>query len=178
MTRFRPVFVKTLILGGLIVFGFLLQTSVFAFLKLGGVSPNILLIVTVMIGFMRGRKEGMVAGFVCGLLMDMFFSSVFGMMTLLYLFIGYLNGVMAGIYYGDDVKFPMLLTGLSDMVYGGVIFVTMFLPRKRNDISFYFVNIMVPEVIYTVMVSIFIYMIVFQINLFLVKDEKRTLRLD
>ena len=51
---------------------FLLQTSVFNFLKLAGVMPNILLILTVTIAFIRGRKAGIVIGFVCGLLIDIF----------------------------------------------------------------------------------------------------------
>ena len=42
---------------------FLLQTSVFNFLKLAGVMPNILLILTVTIAFIRGRKAGIVIGF-------------------------------------------------------------------------------------------------------------------
>ena len=52
---------------------FLLQTSVFEFLKLADVMPNILLILTVTIAFIRGKKAGIVVGFVCGLLIDIFF---------------------------------------------------------------------------------------------------------
>lgn len=37
---------------------FLLQTSVFEFLKLADVMPNILLILTVTIAFIRGKKAG------------------------------------------------------------------------------------------------------------------------
>lgn len=39
---------------------FLLQTSVFEFLKLADVMPNILLILTVTIAFIRGKKAGIV----------------------------------------------------------------------------------------------------------------------
>lgn len=55
---------------------FLLQTSVFEFLKLADVMPNILLILTVTIAFIRGKKAGIVVGFVCGLLIDIFSGSV------------------------------------------------------------------------------------------------------
>lgn len=55
---------------------FLLQTSVFEFLSLADVVPNILLILTVTMGFIRGKKTGIVIGFFCGLLIDIFSGSV------------------------------------------------------------------------------------------------------
>ena len=47
---------------------FVLQASVFSHLHLGGVSPNILIMVTAAFGLMYGRKLGMFSGVVGGLL--------------------------------------------------------------------------------------------------------------
>lgn len=57
----------------LIILCFILQCTVFQALALAGISPNLLLIVTTSLGFMRGEKEGMAVGFFCGLLTDIFF---------------------------------------------------------------------------------------------------------
>ena len=50
----------------LIIVCFILQSTVFQALSLAGISPNLLLIVTTSLGFLRGEKEGMAAGFFCG----------------------------------------------------------------------------------------------------------------
>ncbi len=51
---------------------FILQSTVFKFLQIADTSPNMLLILTVAIGFMQGKKEGLFTGFFCGLLIDLF----------------------------------------------------------------------------------------------------------
>ena len=53
----------------LLIFGcFILQSSVFSAVSLGGIVPNLLIILTSAFGFMRGEEEGLVVGFCCGLL--------------------------------------------------------------------------------------------------------------
>ena len=50
----------------LVIICFILQGTVFQALSLAGISPNLLLIVTTSLGFMRGEKEGMAVGFSAG----------------------------------------------------------------------------------------------------------------
>ena len=64
---------RTITVGILILVCFLLQSSVFTRLDLGGIVPNLLIILTASFGFMRGEKEGLIIGFICGLLMDILF---------------------------------------------------------------------------------------------------------
>ena len=52
---------------------FLLQSTVFQTLSLASISPNLLLIITASLGFLRGEKEGLFVGFFSGLLVDVFF---------------------------------------------------------------------------------------------------------
>lgn len=47
----------------LILVCFILQCSVLPAIAIGGISPNLLVIVTVSFALMRGRREGMFAGF-------------------------------------------------------------------------------------------------------------------
>ncbi len=57
----------------LVIVCLFLQCTVFQALAMAGISPNLLLIVTSSLGFMRGEKDGMAVGFFSGLLMDIFF---------------------------------------------------------------------------------------------------------
>ena len=58
----------------LIIMCFLLQTTVFQWINLGGIVPNLMIILTASFGFMRGERTGLLFGFFCGLLVDIFFA--------------------------------------------------------------------------------------------------------
>lgn len=60
-----------------VVLCFILQCSVFNSLALGGIIPNLMIILTSSFGFMRGEKEGLLIGFFSGLLCDIFFWQFF-----------------------------------------------------------------------------------------------------
>ena len=110
----------------LIILCFILQCTVFQALALAGISPNLLLIVTTSLGFMRGEKEGMAVGFFCGLLTDIFFGSLFGFYALLYMFLGYGSGLFHMMFYDEDIKLPMVWIALSELVYGLSVYFSCF----------------------------------------------------
>ncbi len=147
-----------------ILCGFVLQTTLFQALNFGGISPNILIIITVSYGFMRGKKYGMIVGFICGLLMDIFYGDVLGFYALVYLYIGAANGVFHSIFYQDDIKLPLVLILASDFAYSFTCYVLLYLLRRRFDLIFYFKNIIIPEIVYTVFVTVFIYPCILLLN--------------
>lgn len=149
---------KRIIIAFLIIaISFLLQSTVFQAIAIAGVVPNLLLIVTVSIGYIRGRKKGLACGLVCGLLVDLCFGEVIGLFGLLYMFIGYMNGYAHKIYFRDNYTMPVLLVAVSDLVYGFFYYVFLFLLRNRLNFFFYLRRIIIPELIYTVIVSIVLY---------------------
>ena len=95
---------------------FLLQTTVFERLTFANIGPNLLIIVVSAFGFMRGKKEGLWIGFFCGLIIDIFFGFYLGVYALLYMYIGYFNGMFQKRFYPDDIKLPMVLIGSSDII--------------------------------------------------------------
>ena len=151
----------------LIIICFILQCTVFQALSLAGIAPNLLLIVTSSLGFMRGEKEGMAVGLFSGLLTDIFFGRLFGFYSLLYLFLGYGSGLFHRMFYDEDIKLPMIWITLSELVYGLSIYFFLFLMR-----SFYFGHIILPELVYTVAVTIVFYRLIRSLNRWLEKKEK------
>ena len=67
---------RKLILAVLILLAFVLQGTVFQTLSIASIVPNLLLILTVSFGFMRGKKEGLFVGLFCGLLIDIFYGNM------------------------------------------------------------------------------------------------------
>ena len=82
----------------LILAAFFLQNNMFAASHLILTVPNIMLILVFSFGFMRGSFDGMCIGFVCGLLLDLFFSETIGFSALIYTLLGYGIGLLGQLY--------------------------------------------------------------------------------
>ena len=136
---------------------FLLQCTVFRSLSFSGIIPNLSIIVTASYGFMRGRKSGLFVGFFSGLLMDIFFGDILGFYALVYMYIGYLNGIFRKLFYPEDIKLPIALIVGSDFIYNVCIYILTFFLKGRFHISFYFMNIIIPEMVYTIIVTCILY---------------------
>jgi len=141
----------------LIVVGFLLQTCIFPHLKLTNIMPNVFVILTAVSGFMYGRKFGIITGFFCGGLLDVLYGRVIGINIFIYVLIGYWNGKANKLYFKDDLTIPLMAMAGSDLVFGFLYYICNFMMRGRLHIISYFVQVMVPEMIYTVAVGILVY---------------------
>ena len=155
-------------------FCFLLQCTLFKRLSFGGISPNLLLITTTSIGFMRGEKQGLWAGFVSGLFIDIFFGDVIGLYAMLYMYIGFLNGKFSRIFYPEDLKLPLALITLSDLSYGMVCYIVLFLLRGRLNFPYFFFHIILPETVYTIVIGIVLYPVLLTLYKRLNTDENRS----
>lgn len=141
----------------IIITAFILQTTVFRLISLGGIVPNLLIIVTSSFGIMRGRNEGMFVGFLCGFLVDIFFGPILGFYALAYTVIGYVNGIFKTMFYPEDVKLPMFLISASEAVYCFICYIFLFMLRGRMHFGYYIVHIILPEMVYTIVATIVLY---------------------
>lgn len=147
-----------------ILVSFLLQSTLVQVITIGSITPNLLLILCVSMGLMRGRKSGMWTGFFCGLLVDLFFGSLFGFYALVYMYVGFFSGYAYRIYYDNDIKVPLVLTAIMDLLYNFAIYMLQFLLRGRLSLGTYFTRIIVPEVFYTVFLTLIVYRVYYFIN--------------
>lgn len=158
MRRFIISFFSILIL-------YLFQNTVFPiYLNLSGITPNLLLMFTCIVGFMRGRKSGMLTGFFSGLLLDIMSGGIIGFTALLYLYAGFLNGVFHKEYTKEQLLLPLGLVAFCDISYGFLFYVIHYLMRNRLDFGYYLSRTILPEMAYTVLVTIFAYIIVYYTN--------------
>lgn len=148
----------------MICIGFLLQSTVFKMLTIASISPNLMVILTSSFGFMGGKKEGLWVGFVCGLLEDIFYGRLLGMHAMIYMYIGYANGYFNHIFYGEDIKLPISLITVSELVYGFSMYVIMFVMRSRFAFTYYVTRIILPELLYTVMITLVFYRLIYAVN--------------
>ena len=163
---------RCITIGIIIIICFLCQSTVFHFIELAGVVPNLLLIVTMSFGLMRGRREGVLVGFFCGLLVDIFFGSVMGPYAFIYMTLGYVNGFFHRIYYVEDVLLPMLMITINDFAYNVIVYVMFFMLRNRLDFLGYLSKVIIPEMVYTIIITLFFYKLLVKINLRLKKAKE------
>ena len=150
---------------------FLVQTTLWNLFPLGNVTPNLLLILTVSMGLMRGRHTGMWVGFISGLIIDMFYGTLFGFNALVYMYIGYINGRFYKVFFDEDIKIPIVMVAVSGFAYNMVFYVIQFLFRQRYAFSAYLTHIILPEILYTVLCTLILYKLFYHINKKLVANE-------
>ena len=117
-----------------VVLCFILQCSVFNSLALGGIIPNLMII----------------------------------------LYIGFINGKFCRIFYPEDIKLPLALIVVSDISYGLLCYILMFLLRGRFHFPYYFTRVILPEALYTIVVTIVLYPLILKVNQKLEEKEKRS----
>ena len=66
--------------------------------------------------------------------------------------------------YDDDIKVPIVLTVIMDTFYNLAVYGLQFLLRGRLGLGTYFTRIIVPEVFYTVFLTVIVYRIFHYIN--------------
>jgi len=140
-----------------LIFGFVLQSTLLSQFSIGGIAPNILVIMVATVGFIHGRKFGMITGFAAGLIMDIYFGQVVGLYALIFMYIGYANGMFKKILFSGEFKLPFGLIIASDIVYGHACYICMFLVKGDFHYFYYLKSIILPEVVYTSVVACIVF---------------------
>lgn len=165
---------RTLLTLLVVLTGFFIQNNLFSMLHIVRITPNLLLIITCIFGFLRGKKEGLLVGLLSGLLLDCFFGSTLGFYSLIYMYLGYLNGSFHRFFYNDNIIIPVFICGVSDFLYGCYIFITRFALRNRLNFEFYLTTIMIPEILYTIVIAVLVFGILLVVNHKIEEIEKRS----
>ena len=92
----------------LIIFFYLLQVTLGRVIAIGGIKPNLLIILPVLFGFLHGKNEGMYVGFFAGFFYDLFFSGLFGFTSLVFVL---LRHFLSEIRRNRNVDSAWLITG-------------------------------------------------------------------
>ena len=136
---------------------FLLQSTVMPAISLAGVVPDLLMILVITVAYTRGRVAGMFTGFAAGLLTDVCFNNMVGLCALFYLCIGYLAGYSQKIYDERDYMLPMLMITAGEFLYSFAYYVAYFLLRSRTEFGYYFLHLILPRMVYTVLAAAALY---------------------
>lgn len=157
----------------LIIINFLLQTTLFEHISILSIKPNTMIILIVSFAFMRGEIEGSLIGFFSGILIDSFFGNFLGLNAIIGFLIGFFAGKLFQEYYKNVFFIPLILVALFDFLYEVAFFFFNILLRGEPNILPFLKSTIIPEVLYTSLISILLYKILYYINLRLDKLDRK-----
>ena len=162
---------RVFVIGIILLLSNVLQSTLLNIIRIRDISPNFTVMIIVAFALLRGSKEGLITGFFAGLLVDIFFSTSKGYLAIIYACIGYFCGKFNKDFYRENFILPFVLTLVSTLFYNFAISLSFLLRGKTNYI-FFLKNIIVPETIYTIILSLIVYQLMYVINEKIEKHEK------
>jgi len=142
----------------LIFVALILQTTAFNYLTIYGVKPDLILILVILNGFLRGTREGAFLGFSAGLLQDLVSGGVFGLNALTKLVAGYLAGVGEGRLYRENRVIAAGLTWLCTLGAQLIFYILLLLVDVSVPLVKALVYVIIPTAFYNALVVLIIYM--------------------
>ena len=100
---------RVLSITAVVVTALLLQSTVFADLKLLGVRPELMYLITIIIAIIEGPREGMIVGFVGGMAQDFLLNQPKGITALTLTLVGYAAGLARQYIVSSSPLMPTLL---------------------------------------------------------------------
>ena len=101
----------------LLVFVAVLQSSAVSHLNVLGVFPDLAMLLVVSWSLLQGVREGVIWGFIAGVVMDLLSGAPFGAATLSLMAAGLLAGLAKKSALSSHVVFPSLVVFLVTIVY-------------------------------------------------------------
>lgn len=151
-----------------------LQTTLIKTISIASISPNIMILIPICMGYFKGSNEGIYAGFVTGLIYDLFYTSLFGFSMLAFTIIGYISGLFQKDYDQKRMFIPMIITTISSFSFDFLMYIGGFLLHNKLNMFFYIGRIIIPGTMYTLaMMAILFVPMSFLSKLFEKKDRRK-----
>lgn len=103
--------------GGLLLVAGLLQVSIATPIEVASGHPDLVLVLVVALGLVRGPLLGSVAGFWAGLIVDVAALQTLGLTSLLLTFVGYCAGRFGDVTSRSSPHPPLVAVALATVVY-------------------------------------------------------------
>jgi rod shape-determining protein MreD len=148
---------RTLALGAVIVTALLLQSTVFSQVKLLGVRPELMYVVTILMAILEGPSEGAVMGFAGGMAQDFLLNEPKGITALTLTLLGYTVGLARQYIVSPSPLLPVILVAFG--TFGGVIFneIVSFLLAQADDPLLFLLRVAVLSALYSAVLTPLVY---------------------
>lgn len=108
----RVLFFAVMFVGSVV-----LQSTLFHFIKLDGVKPDLLLVVVVLSAVLQGKRTGAAVGFGYGLIEDLLIGRYIGSQALTKMLTGYIIGNLERKVFPDNIFIPVVVGFMGTVLH-------------------------------------------------------------
>ncbi len=142
-----------------------IQNSLFEFVRIFGVKPDIVLTFIICYTLINGNPRGTVMGIAGGMLKDVFFGGVFGLNSIACMICAYLIGIVEEKVYKDNIFIPSIFTFLGTILKELIVFALLFVTRLNHE-NFIesLTSVILPEAIYNAVLAAILFKFFSRLN--------------
>ena len=151
---------------------YFLQINLFSWFNLGGVKPNLFVILVFIIGLFAGQSRGITVGIITGLCLDFFLAKSIGITALMLGIVGFLGGYL-DTKFSKDSRFTMIIMIIiCTIIYevGSLMF--NYVINSVNINLLFFARILFVECVFNVIITIILYPLITKLGYKLEKTYK------
>lgn len=134
-----------------------LQSTLAPHLRVGGVQPELVLLMVVSWSLRRGLVEGAVWAFCGGLALDMLSGGLMGSCSLALLSVAFVTSLVRGSLVRSRAALPWVMAVLGTLIYYAVLLIMMALAGRPVDLDTVLLRQAVPAAVYDVILVAVIY---------------------
>jgi rod shape-determining protein MreD len=144
---------RTVLLTVVVVTALLLQTTVFADIRLFGARPELMYLLTIAFGILEGPASGAIAGFAGGMAQDFLLNQPKGITALTLVLVGYAIGMLRQYIVSPSPVLPIFL--VAGGTFAGVCFygVVTFLLGQLDTSWIYLFRVAVLSALYNAILT-------------------------
>lgn len=166
---------KFTIVISLIIFFFIiyfLQVNIFSSFTIAGISPNLFVIYVLFIGLYANQFWGITLGVIFGLIIDLIFGKTIGITAVMLCVIGFLGSYFDKNFSKENKLTIIFMIAGTTLIYElGVYFLNSIILEFDRE-YFYFVKILIVEIIYNILLTIIIYPLIQKIGYIIDRNFK------
>lgn len=158
---------RIVVLAILILFNFILESTIFQYTRIMGIKPDFTIMLVVSYAIMRGSAYGGYIGLASGLLNDLIYGKPFGINGLSYMITGYIIGQSQENVFKDSFIPPIIFNIAGVFLYQNLFYLVTYFSKTNISYTHAFLNIMIPQSIYNGILGAFVYRCIYKL------DEKK-----
>ncbi|OOB80039.1 MAG: rod shape-determining protein MreD [Epulopiscium sp. Nuni2H_MBin003] len=164
---------RYVVIAFILILSFVLQSTLFEYIRIFNVAPNLLVMIVVSFALLRGAKEGVVIGFAGGLLYDTTYSVIVGSSAISYMILGYVCGKLHPYCFRENNILPFMCTLFGSLFISAMNLIG-FILRADLEFVYFLPRVVIPELLYTITLTLVVYHMSYTINEKIEMREKKT----
>ena len=151
---------------------YFLQSNFFSWFTIAGIKPNLFVIFILFIGLFGNRSLGIIYGAICGLVLDLILEQKVGVNMIGLAFIGMVS-ILFDKNFSKDSRITIMLMVLSTtIIFEVASYIMNYMLYSINVEILKFIEILIVEVIYNVIITIIIYPVIQRFGYYIENEYK------